>query len=94
MPSETPPTARTAEFVLNENHWSAWSVRDPPSRSGRHARGTRGFRLVLSFVAQGAGRGPRALRPWVRVQRGEPFSQPTMAVFLCCSRSWVSETVR
>ncbi len=76
----SPTYSQNSQFVLNENHWSAWSVRDTPPSPSDMLR-NQGLKACAVFVVKGAG---RVLEPFAlgSCGRGEPFAQPTLAVFL------------
>jgi hypothetical protein len=76
----SPTYSQNGQFLLNENHWSAWSVRDSaPSPSDMWSN--QGPVAVLEYVAAGA---LRVLEPFTTgsTHRGEVFGQPTLAVFV------------
>lgn len=75
----SPSYSQNGQFLLNENHWSAWSVRDSaPSPSDMW--NNQGPGAVLEYVAAGC---LRVLEPLTTgsTHRGEVFGQPTLAVF-------------
>lgn len=75
-----PTHSQNTQFLLNENHWSAWSVRStPPDPLDLWRYG--GVRAVAGSWARGV---LRVTEPFTlgSTHRGEPFGQPTLAVFL------------
>ncbi len=75
----SPTHSQNSQFVLNENHWSAWSVRDTPPGPGDMLR-NQGVAACAAFVLRGA---LRVMEPFTTGSghREEVFGQPTMAVF-------------
>lgn len=76
----SPTHSQNSQFVLNENHWSAWSVRGSPPGPGDMLR-NQGAGACVMYVLKGAARVMEPFGPG-STARGEPFSQPTMAVFV------------
>lgn len=76
----SPTHSQNSQFVLNENHWSAWSVRETPPGPTDMLE-NQGLSACLSFVFRGVARVLEPFGPGSS-HRGEPFGQPTMAVFL------------
>ncbi len=76
----SPTHSQNSQFVLNENHWSAWSVRTTPPGPTDMLE-NQGIPACVSFVVRGAARVLEPFGPGSS-HRGEPFAQPTMAVFL------------
>lgn len=76
----SPTHSQNSQFVLNENHWSAWSVRSTPPGPADMLR-NQGPGACIAFVARGV---VRVLEPFGpgSSRSGEIFSQPTLAVFL------------
>ena len=85
-----PSHSQNGQFILNENHWSAWSIRDSaPSPSDMWRN--QGPAAVARYVAAGV---LRVFEPFTTgsTHRGEVFGQPTLAVFaafaayalMCC----------
>ncbi len=75
-----PLYSQGGQFLLNENHWAAWEVRDSaPAMTDLLAH--RGPVAVLAFLGAGA---LRVLEPftWGSLHRGEPFGQPALLVFV------------
>lgn len=76
----SPMHSQNSQFVLNENHWSAWSVRStPPGPTDMLTN--QGPLACVSFIVRGAARVIEPFGPGAS-HRGEPFAQPTLAVFL------------
>ncbi len=76
----SPSYSQNTQFLLNENHWSAWSVRDTaPGPSDMW--NNQGPGAVLTYAASGV---LRVLEPFTTgsTHRGEVFGQPTLAVFM------------
>ncbi len=75
-----PVHSQNGQFVMNENHWSAWSVRDTPPGPGDMLR-NQGAAACALFLLRGA---LRVMEPFTvgTGHRGEVFGQPTLAVFL------------
>ncbi|HRW78274.1 MAG TPA: glycosyltransferase family 39 protein, partial [Candidatus Sabulitectum sp.] len=74
-----PSHSQNGQFILNENHWSAWSIRDSaPSPSDMWRN--QGPAAVARYVAAGV---LRVFEPFTTgsTHRGEIFGQPTLAVF-------------
>jgi len=76
----SPTHSQNGQFVLNENHWSAWSVRSTPPGPADMLE-NQGPAACASFVLRGVARVLEPFGPGSS-HRGEPFAQPTMAVFL------------
>ena len=76
----SPTHSQNSQFVLNENHWSAWSVRATPPGPADMLE-NQGLKACVSFVVRGAA---RVLEPFGQgsSHRGEPFAQPTLALFV------------
>jgi len=76
----SPAYSQNGQFLLNENHWSAWRVRDSaPSASDMW--NNQGPIAVAEYVFSGS---LRVLEPFTTgsTHRGEVFGQPTLAVFV------------
>lgn len=74
-----PNYSQNTQFLLNENHWSAWSVREtPPVPSDMW--NNQGPGAVMEYAASGF---LRVLEPFTTgsTHRGEIFGQPTLAMF-------------
>ena len=76
----TPTYSQNSQFLLNENHWSAWSVRDTapaPTDMWRN----QGPVAVASYLAAGV---LRVIEPFTlgSTHRGEVFGQPTLVIFM------------
>lgn len=76
----SPLYSQNSQFVMNENHWSAWSVRSSPPGPGDMLR-NQGAAACAVYMAKGAARVLEPFGPG-STGRGEPFGQPTMAFFL------------
>jgi hypothetical protein len=76
----SPAYSQNSQFVLNENHWSAWSVRETPPGPGDMLR-NQGVGACAAFVLRGV---LRVMEPFTTgsCHREEIFGQPTMAVFV------------
>lgn len=74
-----PTYSQNGQFLLNENHWSAWSVREEPPSPGDMLR-NQGAGAVVRYVLAG---GLRVLEPFTTgtLHRGEIFGQPGLLVF-------------
>jgi hypothetical protein len=75
----SPTYSQNDQFLLNENHWSAWSVRETaPSQSDMW--NNQGPVAVAEYVTAGV---LRVIEPLTTgsTHRGEVFGQPTLAVF-------------
>lgn len=75
----SPAYSQNGQFLINENHWSAWSVRDTapgPTDMWRN----QGPAAVGEYVLAGV---LRVFEPFTTgsTHRGEIFGQPTLAVF-------------
>ena len=75
-----PTHSQNGQFLLNENHWSAWSVRETapsPSDMWNH----QGPVAVAGYLAAGV---LRVIEPFTlgSTHRGEIFGQPTLVIFL------------
>jgi len=74
-----PTYSQNGQFLLNENHWSAWSIRDTPP-SPVDMLEFQGPGAVSSFLVRGV---LRVLEPFtIGGQQNEVFAQPTLAVFV------------
>ncbi len=76
----SPTYSQNGQFLLNENHWSAWSVRDTaPSPSDMW--NNQGPVAVAYYLAAGA---LRVIEPFTlgSTHRGEVFGQPTLVIFM------------
>lgn len=76
----SPAYSQNGQFLLNENHWSAWSVRETaPSPSDMWKN--QGPLAVAQYAAAGV---LRVFEPFTTgsTHRGEIFGQPTLAVFI------------
>lgn len=76
----SPTHSQNSQFVLNENHWSAWSVRATPPGPADMLE-NQGLKACVSFVVRGAARVLEPFGPGSS-HRGEPFAQPTLALFV------------
>ncbi len=75
-----PTHSQNGQFLLNENHWSAWSVRETapsPSDMWNH----QGPVAVAGYIGAGV---LRVIEPFTlgSTHRGEIFGQPTLVIFL------------
>ena len=76
----SPTHSQNGQFLLNENHWSAWSVRDTaPSSSDMW--NNQGSVAVAKYLGAGI---LRVIEPFTlgSTHRGEVFGQPTLVIFL------------
>ncbi len=75
----SPIYTQGSQFLLNENHWSAWEVREEPPGPMDLLR-YRGPASVLRFVAAGI---LRVMEPFTTgsLHRGEVFGQPSLVGF-------------
>ena len=76
----SPSYSQNGQFFLNENHWSAWSVRETaPSPSDMW--NNQGPVAVAKYLAAGV---LRVIEPFTlgSTHRGEVFGQPTLVIFL------------
>ncbi|MCK5786310.1 MAG: glycosyltransferase family 39 protein [Candidatus Sabulitectum sp.] len=76
----SPAHSQNGQFLLNENHWSAWSVRETapsPSDMWNH----QGPIAVARYMVAGV---LRVAEPFTlgSTHRGEIFGQPTLVIFL------------
>ncbi|PIE53602.1 hypothetical protein CSA37_00085 [Candidatus Fermentibacteria bacterium] len=76
----SPSYSQNGQFLLNENHWSAWSVRETPPSPGDMLQ-NQGPAAVAGYVGAGI---LRVLEPFTTgsTHSGEVFGQPTLAVFV------------
>ncbi len=79
----SPLHTQNSQFLLNENHWSAWSVREMPPGPG-DLLSHQGVAAVAGYVCRGV---LRVLEPISTgtLHRGEIFGQPTLIAFLILS---------
>ncbi len=76
----SPTHSQNGQFLLNENHWSAWSVREyAPSPSDMW--NNQGPAAVAQYLGAGV---LRVIEPFTlgSTHRGEIFGQPTLAIFM------------
>ncbi len=76
----SPTHSQNGQFLLNENHWSAWSVRETaPSPSDMW--NNQGPVAVAKYLGAGI---LRVVEPFTlgSTHRGEIFGQPTLVIFL------------
>jgi 4-amino-4-deoxy-L-arabinose transferase-like glycosyltransferase len=75
----SPTHTQGSQFLINENHWSAWAVRETPPGPLDMLR-YQGPVAVASYAAKGV---LRVLEPFTTgsLHRGEVFGQPTLAGF-------------
>jgi len=76
----SPTYTQGGQFLLNENHWAAWEVRDSPPEPMDLYR-NRGPGAVAGFIARGA---LRVIEPLTTgsLHRGESFGQPSLIGFV------------
>lgn len=76
----SPTYSQNGQFLLNENHWSAWSVRET-APSPFDMWNNQGPLAVGYYLASGA---LRVIEPFTlgSTHRGEVFGQPTMVIFM------------
>lgn len=75
----SPTYTQGGQFLLNENHWAAWEVRDTPPQPTDMLR-HQGVGAVAAYLAKGT---LRVLEPLTTgsLHRGESFGQPSMVGF-------------
>ncbi|MBN2254103.1 MAG: glycosyltransferase family 39 protein [Deltaproteobacteria bacterium] len=75
----SPTYTQGSQFLLTENHWAAWEVRDTPPGPGDMLR-HQGPAAVAAYIARGT---LRVLEPVTTgsLHRGEIFGQPSLAGF-------------
>ncbi|MCK5132163.1 MAG: glycosyltransferase family 39 protein [Candidatus Sabulitectum sp.] len=76
----SPTHSQNGQFLLNENHWSAWSVRETaPSPSDMW--NNQGSAAVAKYLGAGI---LRVIEPFTlgSTHRGEIFGQPTLVLFM------------
>ena len=75
----SPTYTQGSQFLLNENHWSAWEVRNTPPEPMDMLR-HRGPAAVLTYTVKGIF---RVLEPITTgsLHRSEVFGQPSLAAF-------------
>jgi hypothetical protein len=76
----SPLYSQNGQFLLNENHWSAWSVRET-APSPMDMWNNQGPVAVARYLAAGV---LRVIEPFTLggTHRGEVFGQPTLVVFV------------
>ena len=75
-----PTYTQNRQFLLNENHWAAWSVRESaPSPSDMWSN--QGPKAVIYYLGSGV---LRVIEPFTlgSTHRGEVFGQPTLVIFM------------
>lgn len=75
----SPTYTQGGQFLLNENHWAAWEVRDTPPEPMDMLK-HHGIGAVVTYLAKGT---LRILEPVTTgsLHRGESFGQPSLAGF-------------
>ncbi|MCK4806827.1 MAG: glycosyltransferase family 39 protein, partial [Candidatus Aegiribacteria sp.] len=75
----SPTYTQGGQFLLNENHWAAWEVRDTPPEPLDMLR-RQGVGAVAAYLAKGT---MRVLEPITTgsLHRGESFGQPSLIGF-------------
>ncbi len=76
----SPLHSQNGQFLLNENHWSAWSVRET-APSPLDMWNNQGPVAVAGYLAAGV---LRVIEPFTlgSTHRGEVFGQPTLVIFV------------
>ncbi|MCK5117047.1 MAG: glycosyltransferase family 39 protein [Candidatus Aegiribacteria sp.] len=76
---DSPTYTQGGQFLLNENHWAAWEVRDTPPKPTDMLR-HQGVGAVAAYLVKGT---LRVLEPITTgsLHRGESFGQPSLVGF-------------